>query len=96
VITVQLHDNEKVDLTVTEADAKGVALMDTLIWTTSDPAVATVTVSADTMTGTVVAGVPGSCVVTVTDGALSATEAIDVVPGTVATISIGEGVPVPQ
>lgn len=96
MITVQLHDDEKVDLSVTEADAKGVALKDTLSWTTSDTAVATVTVSEDTMTGTVVAGMPGSCVITVTDGSLSATEAIDVVPGNVATISIAEGTAVPQ
>jgi hypothetical protein len=93
---MQLHDNEQVDLSVTTADAKGFATADSLTWMSSDESVATVTVSADSKTGTVVAGNPGSAVITVSDGTLSATEAIDVVPAGTATISIAEGTPVEQ
>lgn len=95
---MQLHDNEKVDLTVTETDAKGVALKDTLTWTSdnADGTIITLQVSNDTQTCTVVAGVPGSAVVTVTDGTLSATLAVDVIPGTATAIQIVPGTPVTQ
>ncbi len=49
-----------------------------------------------TYSATIVAGTVGSAVITVSDGTLSATEAIDVVAGPVATVTIGEGTPVPQ
>jgi hypothetical protein len=91
--TMQLHDNEQCQLTVSEADAKGVALQDTLTWAVADSTVATLAVAGDTQSATLVAGLPGSTVVTVTDGALSATLAVDVVPGTVTTISIAAGTP---
>jgi len=94
--TMQLHDNEQVTLTVAEADAKGVALQDTLTWTVDQATVATLQVSADTQSALLVAGLPGSAVVTVTDGALSATLAVDVVPGGVATITVTPGTPEPQ
>src|SRR5207237_790861 len=58
--------------------------------------VATLDVSADTQTCTVVAGQPGSAVVTLTDGTISATLAVDVVPGSVATVEVTTGDPVPQ
>ncbi len=97
-IPVQLHDNEQVVLTISETDAKGVPVTaDTLTWSTSDPTIATVTVDpTTTYSATIVAGTVGSAVITVSDGTLSATEAIDVIPGPVAAITIGEGVPVPQ
>lgn len=94
--TMQLHDNEQCQLTVSEADAKGVALKDTLTWAIADATVATITVAGDTQTATLVAGLPGSTIVTVTDGTLSATMAVDVVPGSVATISVAAGTPVVQ
>lgn len=94
--TVQLHDNEQCQLTVSEADAKGVALQDTLTWAIADSTVATLQVAGDTQSAMLVAGLPGSTVVTVTDGTLSATMAVDVVPGSVATISIAAGTPEPQ
>lgn len=100
---MQLHDSEKIDLNVTVADAKGVAIADdpsidtdNLVWSFSDPNVATLTVSADTRTCTVIAGLPGSGTGTVTLGDLSATFAVDVVPGAAALVSIAEGTPVPQ
>lgn len=89
--TMQLHDNEQVQLAVAEADAKGVALQDTLTWTVGDATVAALVVAGDTQSALLVAGLPGSTVVTVTDGTLSATLAVDVVPGGVATITITPG-----
>lgn len=89
--TMQLHDNEQVTLAVAEADAKGVALQDTLTWTVADETVSTLVVAGDTQSALLVAGLPGSTVVTVTDGALSATLAVDVVAGGVATITITPG-----
>ena len=65
---MQLHDNEQFTLTVQAADSKGVPLQDTITWSVDDEAVATLTVSADTQSATVVAGLPGSAVVTVSDG----------------------------
>lgn len=94
--TMQLHDNEQSTLTVSEADAKGVALKDTLTWAIADSTVAALQVASDTQSALLVAGLPGSTVVTVTDGTLSATLAVDVVPGTVATVSIAAGTPVVQ
>lgn len=96
VPAMQLHDNEQVDLTVDTNDAKGFETTDSVTWMSSDETVATVTVSADSKTGTVIAGNPGSATITVSDGTLSATEAIDVVPAGTATISIAEGTPVAQ
>lgn len=91
---VQIHDNEQFDLSVSATDAKGQPVLgETLTWTVDNPDVVSLQVSADTQTCTVVAGVPGSCVVTVADEAagLSATEAVDVVAGPVALIQINEG-----
>lgn len=95
---MQIHDNEQFTLTVSEQDSKGQSVSDQLTWTSSDETVATVQVAADTMSATVVAGNPGSAVITVTDSAsnLSATEAVDVVAGTAATISMAEGTAEPQ
>lgn len=94
--TVQLHDNEQVTLAVAEADAKGVALADTLTWAIDNTTVAALQIASDTQSALLVAGLPGSAVVTVTDGTLSATLAVDVVPGGVATITITPGTPVVQ
>lgn len=92
---VQIHDDEKFDLTVHTTDAKGFETADAIDWAVDDTSVVTLTVSADGRSCTVVAGSPGSAVITVTDNAttppLSATEAVDVVPGGTATISLTEG-----
>jgi hypothetical protein len=100
---MQLHDDEQVTLSVAVADAKGAAIADDasrtdddLQWTVADENVATLQVSSDTRTCTVVAGTPGSTVVTIKLGDLEATEAIDVVPGDAALITISEGTPVKQ
>lgn len=90
---MQLHDDEQTTLTVDTKDARGFETADTVSWTIDDGSVASLTVSDDGRSCTVVAGTPGRAVVTVTDAdaGLSATEAIDVVPGGTATISIVEG-----
>jgi len=100
---MQLHDDEQVDLTVAVASAKGSPIADDpnttgddLDWTSDDGAIASLAVSPDTRTCTVIAGVTGSTVVTVTLGELSATLAVDIIPGDAAVITIGEGVPTKQ
>jgi hypothetical protein len=100
---VQLRDSQKVDLTVSAVDAKGAPVpddpgttTDDLLWSIGDESVATLDVSDDTRTCTVIAGMPGSSVVTVALGELSATLAVDVVPGNVALLTINEGTPVDQ
>lgn len=100
---MQLHDTEQVDLSVEVADVKGASIpddigttADDLAWTVEDTSVATLSVSSDTRTCTVVAGLPGSTVGTVTLGELSATFAVDVIPGAAARITISEGTPTEQ
>lgn len=100
---MQLHDDEQVDLTVSVASRKGnpipddpATTEDDLTWTVADPTVASLLVSPDTRTCTVVAGVTGSTVVTVAFRELAATLAVDVVPGAAALLTITEGDPVDQ
>jgi hypothetical protein len=88
---MQLHDNEQVSYSLTAADAKGIAIAGDSFTATSDTTdVVAITQQADG-TFLAVAGVPGSAIVTFTDGTLSVTEAIDVVPGSVATIQVTAG-----
>ena len=100
---MQLHDDEQVALTVTVASAKGSVIpddpatsTDDLTWTTDDSTVAALEVSADTRTCTVRAGVTGSTIVSVSFQELSATLAVDVIPGGAAVLTIGEGTPAKQ
>lgn len=94
---MQIHDNEQFDITVEVDDAKGFAITDAVNVTSADETVATVQAGADGVTFTIVAGNPGSTVVTFDAGtddngnAVTATEAVDVVPGNVATIKLTEG-----
>lgn len=88
---MQLHDNEQVSYSLTAADAKGVAIAGDSFTATSDTTdVVAINQQADG-SFLAVAGVPGSATVTFTDGTLSVTEAIDVVPGSVATIQVTAG-----
>lgn len=95
-IPMQMHDNEQFTLSVTESDAKGFPVIDAVEWTVDNAEVVSLVVSEDKQSCLVVAGVPGSAVITITDGALSATEAVDVVAGAAALISIQEGTVEPQ
>lgn len=91
--SMQLHDNEKVTYTADTEDAKGIDTAEQVEWTIDNGDVASLNVSGDTRTCEVVAGVPGSATLTATIPALglSATEAIDVVPGGTATIRLEAG-----
>ena len=92
----QLHDNEQFDVVASATDAKGFVVADAFTAPIDNTAVATVVAGADGATFTVVAGTPGSAVLTVTDGTLTATLAVDVVPGSVALVDLVAGTPVPQ
>jgi hypothetical protein len=95
--TMQLHDTEEFTLSVAETDAKGQPVTtDTITWTVADPTVATLQVAADTYSAVVVAGNVGSTVVTLTDGTITATEAVDVIAGVATAIVLNEGPAVPQ
>jgi hypothetical protein len=88
---MQIHDTEQFTLSAVTSDAKGFPTTDPLTWTVDNADAVSLVVSDDTQSCTVVAGNPGSAVVTVTDGTLTATEAVDVVPGGTALISLTEG-----
>ncbi len=92
----QLHDSDEFDITVTAKDAKGFEVSDAFTATADNADAVTVVTGADGKTFTVVAGNPGSAVVTVTDGNVSATLAVDVLPGGVALIDLVAGDPRPQ
>jgi hypothetical protein len=93
--TMQLHDDEQVTYTVDTEDAKGFDTNEVLEWAADNADVVTLVPGENGRTCTVLAGVPGSAVVTVTapnlDPPLSATEAIDVLPGGTATITLAAG-----
>jgi hypothetical protein len=100
---MQIHDNEQFDVTIEVDDAKGFAISgDQLTVTSADESVATVQAGADGVTYTIVAGNPGSTVITFDAGTddngnqVTATEAVDVVAGNVATIKLTEGAATPQ
>lgn len=95
---MQLHDNEKFVLTAEPVDAKGFDTPDAISWSVDNADVVSLQSSADGKSVTVIAGNPGSAVITVTDAAanLTATEAVDVVPGGTATIKMTEGAVEPQ
>jgi hypothetical protein len=97
---VQIHDDEEFDITLTDAaDAKGAPIADRPGDTTDDPTFSSSdesvftyrTFDEDPRKATVVAGMPGSAVGTITLGAVQVTHAVDVVPGDVATVNIVEG-----
>jgi hypothetical protein len=77
---VQIHDNEQFTVTAEADDAKGFPTGDPIAFTSSDESVFTV-----------VAGVPGSAVLTATDGEITATLAVDVVPAGAATVALTTG-----
>lgn len=93
--TMQLHDDEQVIYTVDTEDAKGFDTPEVMEWSVDNTDVVTLVPGENGRTCTVLAGVPGSAVITVTapnlDPPLSATEAIDVLPGGTATITLAAG-----
>lgn len=87
----QMKDTQQFSIHVDAVDAKGVEVVDSFTASVADEAVCTLVAEADSDTWTVVAGLPGSTVVTVTDGTLSATLAVDVIAGDVVAIQIVAG-----
>ena len=98
VMSVTLTDTEKVSLTVEPEDTKGAPTTDsTLSWSeSSGGTVVTLQPSADGTSCEVVAGMPGTSTVTVTDGTLSGTEVVTVTAGPVATLVVTAGTPTAQ
>jgi len=88
---VQITDTQQFAVSVEAVDSKGFPTADDFTASSSDETIATVTEAEDGRTFTIVAGNPGSAVITITDGTLSATEAVDVVAGDTAKITIVEG-----
>lgn len=94
---VQLRDTEQVSFTIEALDAKGYQVAgETFSASIDNTAAATVAGPDDSGTFVVSAVAPGSAVGTVTDGTLSATFAVDVVTGDVATIDVAFGTPEPE
>lgn len=97
---MQIHDNEEFTLTLEGTDSKGVPTPDTFTATSSDETICTVTDSdADGKTFLVTAGLPGSAVITIAEadgGPVTVTEAVDVIAGDLALISVVEGTPTVQ
>lgn len=101
---MQLRDSQQVTYTVTVASARGNVIsdqpgtQDDLTWTLEgDDGVLELTVSEDTRSATVRAlGPVGSATLRVEIGELFATEAIDVVPGTAALVTLSAGEPTEQ
>lgn len=95
-----MKDTEQVDITVEAEDSKGQPTADTLNWSMDQAGTdsgATFTVSADTMTATVVAGNPGTATMTATDpNGLSGVSAVVVTAGDAATLVLTQGTPTPQ
>jgi hypothetical protein len=106
--TMQLHDNEQVDVTYAAADAKGFETFDALTFDVSDPAAVSVVGAddGDSHTVTYVAGNPANGVTVVvsdptaldpvTGLALARTEVFDVLPAGAVAISAVFGAPVLQ
>lgn len=94
--TVQLTDIQQVPLSVEPEDSKGQPTSDTLTWTVDNPDVLSLQPSDDTLSALAVAGNPGTATVTVTDGALSATDAFVVTASATTQLVITEGAPEDQ
>lgn len=100
----QMRDDQKVRVSLTAQDAKGAEVLDRAGDTTDDPAwtssnenVFTWDVNPDNpREAWAVAGTPGSATGTVAIGEISATVAIDVVPGDIALVQLQPGEPEDQ
>lgn len=96
-MSVSMTDSEEVTYTCEPEDSKGVAVSDTLTWSSDDNgAVLTLTPSADTLSCLFAAVAPGTANISVTDGTLSGTDVITVTAGGVATLVLTPGTPVSE
>ena len=96
-MSVTMSDSEAVTYVVSPEDSKGVAVADTLTWSSDDGgAVVTLTPSADTLSCVFAAVAPGTANISVTDGTLSDTDVIVVTAGPVASLVLTAGTPVAE
>ena len=97
---VELKDTKQVRLNLDVHDWKGVDTAEPagvqLSWSTDDPGVVSIQPSEDGLSCLAVAGVPGSCMVQISDGTRTGSLAFDVTPGDVSAISIVAGEPEDQ
>lgn len=97
---MQMNTGQKFSVIADTKDASGFDTPETIAWSIDNLDVATLQVSEDTHTCTVVSGTPGSAVLTATvtslDPPLSATLAVDVVPAGTATINLVASDPVSE
>lgn len=91
-----LKDSEQVDFTVEADDAKGYPTVDPSAITAAIDDTTVASVSQNGATITVVAGAPGNAVLSVSDGTITVTEAINVTPGDVAAFKLTPGTPTAQ
>jgi hypothetical protein len=93
-MSVSMTDSQEVSYTVEPEDSRGVAVSDTLTWSSDDGgAVVTLTPSADTLSCVFAAVAPGTANISVTDGTLSGTDVITVTAGAVASLVLTPGTP---
>jgi hypothetical protein len=96
-MSVTMTDAQQVSYSVEPEDSKGIAVSDTLTWSSDDGgAVVTVTPSADTLSCVFAAVAPGTANISVTDGTLTDVDVITVVAGGVATLVLTPGTPVAE
>ncbi|WP_326828668.1 hypothetical protein OIE13_22240 [Streptosporangium sp. NBC_01810] len=90
---MQLNTGQQVTYTADTEDAAGYDTVENIEWSIAPESAATLSVSEDTRSCTVVSGAPGSAVLTarITSLGLEVTEAIDVVPAGTATIKLVAG-----
>ena len=93
-MSVTMTDSQEVTYTVEPEDSKGIAVSDTLTWSSDDGgAFVTLTPSADTLSCLFAAVAPGTANISVTDGTLSDTDVITVTAGPVASLVLTAGTP---
>lgn len=96
-MSVTMSDSDQVTYSVAPEDSKGVAVADTLTWSSDDNgAVVTLTPSADTLSCVFAAVDPGTANISVTDGTLSASDQILVTAGPVTQLVLTPGTPVAE
>ncbi|MEV0584121.1 hypothetical protein [Nonomuraea sp. NPDC050310] len=90
---MQMNTGQKFTVECDTEDAAGFDTVESIEWSIDNADVATLQVSEDTRSCTVVSGAPGSAVLTASIAALglSATLAVDVVPAGTATIELVAG-----
>jgi len=93
-----LSDTQKVDVTVRATDAKGYETLEEIDFSTSDESVIALVIGDDGKSVTVVAGLPGSAVLTAKerDGEHFGTVAFDVTPSDTFSIEMTVGEPTDQ